>query len=403
MFKDEADFEKVVGRLNIDTEPNPAHRENLRRQMLSVFNRAKQESATRIIVFRTLRNLIMKSPITKIAAAAVIIIAVLIGLNIVGTSTPAFAEIVKPFLTARTASFKMTMEVEGVPTQTFDCLYAEPVRMRQTNHEQGAIVISDFQQGKIVTLMPAQNKAMIVELENMPEDQSNFNLFSEIRKHIQEAQQTQDESVQFLGEKKINGLTVIGYHVQKPAVDITVWADPQTKLPVEMTNTSGPTTYTMTDIVFDVELDESLFNLEIPDGYTVHTMQVDASEPTEKDLIEMFRIWAEHMDGNLPSILDMNATMVFVKYQRKKMKEQGIEPTEKAMLEMQKTIQKMSRGGMFVQALLSESDWHYDGKDVKFGDAEKPIFWYKPEGSETYRVIYGDLRVEDVSTEDLPE
>jgi len=117
----------------------------------------------------------------------------------------------------------------------------------------------------------------------------------------------------------------------------------------------------------------------------------------------MFRIWAEHMDGNLPSILDMNATMVFVKYQRKKMKEQGIEPTEKAMLEMQKTIQKMSRGGMFVQALLSESDWHYDGKDVKFGDAEKPIFWYKPEGSETYRVIYGDLRVEDVSTEDLPE
>jgi len=280
MFKDEADFEKVVGRLNIDTEPNPAHRENLRRQMLSVFNQAEQESATRIIVFRTLRNLIMKSPITKIAAAAVIIIAVLIGLNIVGTSTPAFAEIVKPFLTARTASFKMTMEVEGVPTQTFDCLYAEPVRMRQTNHEQGAIVISDFQQGKIVTLMPAQNKAMIVELENMPEDQSNFNLFSEIRKHIQEAQQTQDESVQFLGEKKINGLTVIGYHVQKPAVDITVWADPQTKLPVEMTNTSGPTTYTMTDIVFDVELDESLFNLEIPDGYTVHTMQVDASEPT---------------------------------------------------------------------------------------------------------------------------
>ena len=403
MFKDEADFEKVVGRLKIDTEPNPVHRQNLRRQMLSVFNQAEQKPATRIIVFRTLRSLIMKSPVTKIAAAAVIIIAVLIGLNIVGTSTPAFAEIVKPFLTARTASFKMTMEVEGVPTQTFDCLYAEPVRMRQTNHEQGGIVISDFQQGKIVTLMPAQNKAVIVELENMPEDQSNFNMFSEIRKHIQEAQQTQDESVQFLGEKEIDGLTVIGYHVQKPAVDITVWADPQTKLPVEMTTTSGPTTYTMTDIVFDVELDESLFNLEIPDGYTVHTMQVDASEPTEKDLIEMFRIWAEHMDGNLPSALKMNTIMEFMQYQRKKMKEQGIEPTEKAMLEMQKTIQKMSRGGMFVQALPSESDWHYVGKDLKFGEAEKPIFWYRPEGSETYRAVYGDLAVKNVAPEDLPK
>ena len=38
MFKDEADFEKVVGRLNIDTEPNLIHCENLRRQMLSAFN-----------------------------------------------------------------------------------------------------------------------------------------------------------------------------------------------------------------------------------------------------------------------------------------------------------------------------------------------------------------------------
>lgn len=345
----------------------------------------------------------MKSPITKIAAAAVIIIAVLIGLNIVGTSTPAFAEIVKPFLTARTASFKMTMEVESVPTQTFDCLYAEPIRMRQTNHEQGAIVISDFQQGKIVTLMPAQNKAMIVELENMPEDQGKFNMFSEIRKHIQEAQQTQDESVQFLGEKKINGLTVIGYHVQKPAVDITVWADPQTKLPVEMTNTSGPTTYTMTDIVFNVELDESLFSLEIPEGYTIRTMQVDASKPTEKDLIELFRIWAEHMDGNLPSVLDLNATMEFVKYQQKKMKEKGQEPSEESVLELQKTIMRMGRGAVFVQQLPTESDWHYTGKDVKFGDAEKPIFWYRPEGSKTYRVIYGDLSIKSVALENLPQ
>ena len=405
MFKDEADFKKVVGRLNIDTEPNAEHRENLRRQMLSVFSQTEQKPSSRIIVFRALRRTTMKSPITKIAAAAVIIIAVLISLNILGTSTPAFAEIVKPFLTARTASFKMTMEVEGVPTQTFDCLYAEPAHMRQTNNEQGAVVISDLQKGKIVTLSPAQKRAFVVELENMPddEDQSQFNLFSEIRKRIREAQESQDASVEFIGEKKINGITVIGYHVQKPIVDITVWADPQTKLPVEMINKSGPTTYTMTDIVFDVELDESLFNLEIPDGYTVHTMQVDASEPTEKDLINMFRIWAEHMDGNLPSTLDMNATMEFVKYQQKKMKEQGIEPTEKTMLELQKTIQKMSRGGMFVQKLPADSDWHYAGKGVKFGDADTAIFWYRPEGSETYRVIYGDLSVKDVAPQNLPQ
>ena len=348
-------------------------------------------------------RIIMKNRISKLAAAAAIIIALLIGLNILGTSTPAFAEVVQSLLNIKTATFKMSMEVEGVPTQTFDCLYAEPIRMRQTNHEQGAIVISDFQQGKIVTLMPAQNKAVIVEMENMPEDEDKFNMFREIRKHLQEAQDTEDESVQFLGEKKIDGLTVIGYHVQKPGVDIIVWADPQTKLPVEMTNTSGPTTYTMTNIVFDVELDESLFSLEIPEGYTIRTMQIDASEPTEEDLINMFRTWAEHTDGNLPSVLDMNATMEFVKYQQKKMKEKGQEPSEESVLELQKTIMRMGRGAVFVQQLAAESDWHYTGKDVKFGDAGKAIFWYRPEGSETYHVIYGDLSVKDVSPEDLPK
>jgi len=348
-------------------------------------------------------RIIMKSRISKMAAAAAIIIALLIGIHQLGGSTPAFAEVVQSLLNIQTATFKMSMEVEGVPPQKFDCMYAEPVRMRQTNHEQGAIVISDFQQGKIVTLMPAQNKAMIVEMENVPEDEGKFNMFREIRKHLQEAQDTEDESVQFLGEKEIDGLTVIGYHVQKPGVDITVWADPQTKLPVEMTNTSGPTTYTMTDIVFDVELDESIFSLEIPEGYTIRTMQVDASKPTEKDLIEMFHIWAEHMDGNLPSVLDMNATMEFVKYKQKKMKDKGQEPSEESVLELQKTIMRMGRGAVFVQQLPAESDWHYTGKDAKFGDAETAIFWYQPEDSETYRVIYGDLSVKDVASENLPE
>ena len=350
-------------------------------------------------------RIIMRSPITKLAAAAVIIIAVSIGLNLIISTTPAFAEIIQPLLTARTATFKMTMALENGPSQSFDCMYAEPIRMRQTNEEQGAVVISDLQKGKIVTLVPAQKKAFVTELENMPEneDQSQFNMFHGIRKHVQEAQDIEDESVSFLGEKEINGMTAIGYHVQRPGVDITVWADPRTKLPVQMENKMGPVTYTITDIVFDVELDESLFSLEMPSDYTVRTLQVDASEPTEEDLIEMFRIWAEHMDGNLPSVLDMKASMEFVKYQRKKMKEKGQEPTEESMLELQKTIMKMSRGGMFAQNLPAESNWHYAGADVKFGDSEKAIFWYRPEGSEAYRVIYGDLNIKDVPEEDLPK
>ena len=72
MFKSENDFKKLIDRLNIDNKPNPAHRKNLRRQMLSAFNETKQKHLARQTLIRT----IMKNPLTKPAAAAAVIIAV---------------------------------------------------------------------------------------------------------------------------------------------------------------------------------------------------------------------------------------------------------------------------------------------------------------------------------------
>ena len=391
---------------NAAIRTNPKMDKAVLNEVLMAQEQAKEKESA--IVQPTIWRTIMKSPITKLAAAAVLIIAVLIAVHqFVGSvESVAFAQVVRPFLTARTATFKVTVSVQDGPTQTGDGMFMEPGRMRQTAAE-GTTVINDLQQGKMVVLIPAQNRAIVYELVNIPEDPGDLNIFVEIRRRVREAQELDDECVEFLGEQEIEGRAAIGYHVQKPGLDITVWADAKTLLPIRMENTTGPTTYSMSNIVFDVELDESLFSLEIPEGYTVHTLQMDGSEPEEKDLIEMFRIWAEHMDGSLPSMLDMSAPMEFVNAQRKKMMEQGQKPSDEEMMEkvlgMQQTIMKMSRGGTFVQQLPADSDWHYAGKGIKLGDADTAIFWYCPEGSETYRVIYGDLSVKNVAPEDLPK
>ena len=80
MFRNEADFKKIVSRLNIDNKPNPAHRENLRRQMLSTFNETNEQPSPQATVLQTLRRTIMKSPVPKFAAAAAVIIVIVIGL-----------------------------------------------------------------------------------------------------------------------------------------------------------------------------------------------------------------------------------------------------------------------------------------------------------------------------------
>ena len=80
MFENETDFKRLVDRLNIDTKPNAAHREKLRRQMFFAFSQTRGRYKRRATVSR-FRRIIMVSPIAKIAAAAAITIAAFIGVH----------------------------------------------------------------------------------------------------------------------------------------------------------------------------------------------------------------------------------------------------------------------------------------------------------------------------------
>lgn len=274
--------------------------------------------------------------------------------------------------------------------------------MRQTTPGGGTVIV-DLEQGRIVTLIPQAKQAIVLEVTNAPENPGDLNFFQYIRMRILNAQPLDDESVEFLGEQQIDGQLAIGYHVRKPGLDGTIWANSETKMPIRIEVVDEPMVVTMSNIVFDVELKESLFSLDVPDGYNVTTLRRDLSEPTEEDFIESLRIWAENMDGKFPSKMDRSAVNEFVQYRRERMKEEGIEPSIDDVTKLQQTIIDMTHGFPFVEALPAHSDWHYAGRDIKFGDAEKVVFWYRPEGTETYRVIYGDLSVKDVELENLPK
>ena len=58
-------------------------------------------------------------------------------------------------------------------------------------------------------------------------------------------------------------------------------------------------------------------------------------------------------------------------------------------------------GFQTVNSLPAKSDWHYNGQGANTGDTDMAIFWYKPNDSKTYRVIYSDLIIEDILPEDL--
>jgi hypothetical protein len=56
---------------------------------------------------------------------------------------------------------------------------------------------------------------------------------------------------------------------------------------------------------------------------------------------------------------------------------------------------------MFYATLQPENDSHYAGKNVKLDTPDRPILWYKPTGSDRYRVIYADLSIKEMAPEDV--
>ncbi len=90
----------------------------------------------------------------------------------------------------------------------------------------------------------------------------------ELRRLIQlSVLENEDDSVEFLGRQNINGVTAIGYRITGHG-DITIWADSKTKLPIQIEQSMGAETTVINDITYNIELDESLFSVEPPKGYS---------------------------------------------------------------------------------------------------------------------------------------
>jgi len=48
-----------------------------------------------------------------------------------------------------------------------------------------------------------------------------------------------------------------------------------------------------------------------------------------------------------------------------------------------------------IRTMQKEGEFVYAGAGVKLGDKATPILWYKAKDAKSYRVVYGDLHVED--------
>lgn len=398
MFKDEKEFEEIVNRLNIDTNPNSTHREKLRKEILSVYNETKQQSQKHTTPFGVFWRTIMRNSITKLAAAAVIIIAVTTGYIWFGgslnVSTVAWADVVRPLLNAQTASLDIIIGSQGGAVIHDDVMGS---RIRRTvSGINGTDIIIDLEQMKMLSLDKSGKTAVYLDLGGIPDIQNYLELLQNVVIRLQDQPGFHVENQ---GLEELNGRDYTVFVATDDNNTITIWADPETALPVRIEQQTPNMQIICDNLQFDIELDESLFNMEVPEGYTIKNSGIDFSKNSESDFIETLRIWAEVIeDGYFPDSINLeDVVKVGQKFDK------GLKRLNLSEQEQVEIATKWGQGFVFIRFFKGQGQWHYAGMGVKLGDSETPIFWYQPKDSETWRVIYGDLSVKDVSEEELPE
>lgn len=379
--------------------PQEAQWQAARRTLLSQFDSKPKENLI-VTILRKTRSRRIRWAVAALTAACVV--ALLATPNPWGQGPgQVLAAVAEQLRNAQTVTYTRTTTVKGMGdqgTMRIEMAYKTPGRMRGTM-SNGTVMITDMAKKKSLTLMPKTRRYFEIDHSAAKVDESHLNFIENIRT-------LPDLADEELPERTMDGRTVRGFRVIRSGGDLVLWVEVKTKhiYRVEGSLLKDPgVTFTATDFRFDVELDDSLFSLTPPEGYSLQKHDAEATLPGEEHLVSFLRSWATRVEGRqFPPSLEPSGLVQATNEMKKdgKWTQPGAETrTHQQRVEAAK---KSARAISFVFGMEPENDWHYAGKGVKLGATETPICWWKPTGSTTYRVIYADLSIKDVPREELP-
>jgi hypothetical protein len=142
----------------------------------------------------------------------------------------AFAMMAQKLREAHSLTYTATTESADIkPPLTMKFLFKEPDLLR-TEVPGGIVTIIDSKQGKQLLLNPADKTALL--LEGKPSAApvgpgADVGLIGRLR-------QLTEGDAKLVGEKAIGGIQARGYLVSTLGMEMTIWIDPATRLPVRL-------------------------------------------------------------------------------------------------------------------------------------------------------------------------
>ncbi|HEW79710.1 MAG TPA: hypothetical protein ENH34_07100 [Phycisphaerales bacterium] len=356
---------------------------------------------------------IMKSPITKLATAAVIIIAVMIGINQFGGSidgaSVVWADVVKNVEQIQTYVFRLKTKATGFDSKG---AYPEAEMIVYNSSRYGtrmdtyiddkvmSITYSPAAKNVVITVVPEAKKYMRISLteEQLNRMQGKDKDPKEFIRLFTSVEYTE------LGRDVINGVKVEGIEVDSPKIGGgmfesamgRLWVDVETDWPVRMEiegvadGGKVRTEMVMDKFEWDVELDPGIFEPNIPADYSLMA-DMQLPDTDESVMIDGLRFFAELSDGKYPSSM---ASMTVAKQMQQVWQQKYDRPPTDQERE---NFLKVNMACAFYAQLDQEGkEPQYYGDTVTADDSDKVLMKWRISDNE-YRVIYGDLTTENIA------
>jgi outer membrane lipoprotein-sorting protein len=354
---------------------------------------AVERSSRRITLVAKAKTMNWKS---KSAAAAVLAASAIAICVVTGGSTGsslAFAQVAEKLRAARTLTFDSTLvsKADGSLISKNHNYYMVPGKTRtemSDGKDESGYVVFDTTAAKALMVDSKRKTARVSEIKGgQGKDMAAGT--------IEDLQKLSAEEARPLGDKVVDGVAAKGFEVSRASDVTTVWADAATGAPVRIeilqnNFPSGPVVQTWTNIKFDVPLEAALFSVEPPMGLQPQPfLPVDFNMTPADFTAKFLKIYANHMDGQLPPRLQDAITLLSEKI---KPKDANTPASEEAM---QAAFYGAGMAAVVIHGQQGK-DWEYY-PGIKSGEKDKLVFWLHDKRKGGYLAVYGDLRVEPIA------
>lgn len=304
-------------------------------------------------------------------------------------ATVSYGAVADQIRAARTIQYHVTATANGVAAPEA----ASKVYMKEPGHlrieSAAATIITDAAAEQTLSLDPRTQSAHLVTIKaGAPVPHGGPFDSVESFKKLAEAKGEP------IADRKIGDVNAKGFELHVNDQNLSMWVDPKTRLPLRIESSAlaggQQVQVVLSDFVFDQPLDDALFNVTPPPGFTV--IKTELNVPNEGNLAEavaaVLRAYTARTDGRFPKALGDwgDFATVFSKGSR----DGTLDPTA------QEALAKLGTLSAALTSLSKGKDYDYTPGDTRLGDANKIVFWSRQEDNGKYRAVFGDLSIKDV-------